>query len=59
MREVEKMYTLEDVINDAREIEAFANSDYASDRELQTRAEKFKAKYRVEWTFVIDQFKGI
>lgn len=52
-------YTLAEIIKDAREIEAFCNSPYASDRELETRAEKFIAKYRVSWTFILDQFKDV
>lgn len=44
---------LEKMVAEAKDIEAFCNSEYASDWELSIRSEKFKAKWGRNWTSCI------
>lgn len=47
------MNELEVMVTEARDIEAFCNSSYASDWELSVRSEQFKAKWGCNWTSCI------
>ena len=47
------MNELEVMVAEARIIEAFCNSSYASDWELSVRSEQFKAKWGRNWTSCI------
>lgn len=42
-----------EIMKEAKEIETYANSFYHSDRELQIKAEKFKAKWRINWYEIV------
>lgn len=50
---------MKQMIEDAKEIEEYCNSFYASDREALYKAEQFKQKYGRTWTGVIDESKAI
>lgn len=51
------MTDLELMIQEAKDIETFCNSSYASDWELSTRSEKFKAKWNIGWIDVLNRLK--
>lgn len=41
------------MIEEAIEIMKYCDSEYCSDREAQIKSEKFRAKYKRDWTEVI------
>lgn len=47
------MNELEVMVAEAREIEAFCNSKFASDWELSVRSEKFRVRWGRNWTSCI------
>lgn len=51
------MNSFEEMIREANQIAAFADSRYSSDWELAVRSEQFKMKYGRTWTSVLELTK--
>lgn len=48
---------IEEMVREAKQIAAFADSRYSSDWELAVRSEQFKIKYGRTWTSVLELTK--
>ena len=47
------------LVEDALRIKQFADSEECSDRELEIRANKYKAKWNRDWFVVVDCYERI